>query len=84
MNATLRGGLMHKLGDFVLVDRSIGVIVKTGEMLHAEFLADGYENDSSEDHLGIWFGESVCGRPLVKVVPAEYCIPMNAKIEYCH
>lgn len=60
-------------GDFVKVGNDIGVVI---------FLE--YENNTPEEHLGVWFGEqNEVGNPKYRTVPAEYCLK-HKSIESYH
>ncbi|MFH0895712.1 MAG: hypothetical protein V2A54_14855 [Bacteroidota bacterium] len=59
-------------GMFVSVGNDIGVVV----MLE-------FENETPEDHLGIWYGEMTDKNiPLYRNVPKEYCIPVEKAESY--
>ena len=53
---------MFKKGEFVTINKEIGVVVKTGEELPGD----------SEDHTGVWFGTYEYGVPEVCTIPTEY------------
>lgn len=53
---------MFQKGDFVSVNREVGVVVKTGEELPGDM----------GDHTGVWFGECVDGVPEARTIPTEY------------
>ena len=53
---------MLKKGDFVEINKDIGVVVMTGEDL----------GDDLEDHTGVWFGTYQEGVPEIWTIPTEY------------
>jgi hypothetical protein len=53
---------MLKKGDFVIINKDIGVVVVTGEELGGDL----------EDHTGVWFGTYEKGVPEVWTIPTEY------------
>jgi hypothetical protein len=53
---------MFRKGDFVIINKQIGVVVKTGEELPGD----------SQDHTGVWFGTFEKGVPEVLTIPTEY------------
>jgi hypothetical protein len=55
---------MFRIGDFVQINKQVGVVVRTGEELPGD----------SEDHTGIWFGTYEKGVPEVWTIPTEYLI----------
>ena len=53
---------MFRKGDFVTINKDVGVVVLTGEEM----------GGSLEDHTGVWFGTDEKGVPEVWTVPTEY------------
>lgn len=53
---------MLKKGDFVTIDKNIGVVVLTGKELGGDL----------EDHTGVWFGTYEKSIPEVWTIPTEY------------
>ncbi|HYV35978.1 MAG TPA: hypothetical protein VE988_09770 [Gemmataceae bacterium] len=53
---------MFKKGDFVIINKQIGVVVTTGKELPGD----------SDDHTGVWFGTYENGVPEVWTIPTEY------------
>ncbi|MBM4068917.1 MAG: hypothetical protein FJ271_08225 [Planctomycetes bacterium] len=53
---------MFKKGDFVTINKEIGVVVMTGEEIPGD----------SCDHTGVWFGTYDKGFPEVWIIPSEY------------
>lgn len=62
-----------KKGDFVTIDKDIGVVI-----------AVEFEKNIPEDHVGIWFGEKdEFNTPVYRTVPKAYCTLIK-KIESYH
>jgi len=53
---------MFKRGDFVQINKQIGVVVMIGEEIPGD----------SEDHTAVWFGAYDKGIPEVWAIPTEY------------
>jgi hypothetical protein len=53
---------MFKKGDFVTINKKVGVVVMTGEELPSDM----------EDHTGVWFGMVEKEVPEVWTIPTEY------------
>ncbi len=53
---------MFKQGDFVKLNKQVGVVVRTGEQLAGDL----------EDHTGVWFGKYEKGVPEVWTIPTDY------------
>ena len=59
-------------GQFVSVGDNLGVVVSLE-----------FENETPEDHLGIWYGEVTDkNMPLYRTVPKEDCIPVESAESY--
>ena len=53
---------MFKKGDFVTINKDVGVVVLTGDEMDGDL----------EDHTGVWFGTYEKGVPEVWTIPTEY------------
>src|SRR5436190_7178342 len=53
---------MFKKGDFVKINKDIGVVVLTGKELEGD----------NEDHTGVWFGTYEKGLPEMWIIPTGY------------
>jgi hypothetical protein len=53
---------MFKKGDFVMINKDVGVVVLTGEEIPGDSL----------DHTGVWFGTYDKGSPEIWTIPTEY------------
>jgi hypothetical protein len=53
---------MHRKGDFVRINKQIGVVVMTGDELSGDL----------EDHTGVWFGTYEKDIPEVWTIPTKY------------
>jgi len=66
----------RKIGQFVQVDKHVGVIVGLPD-----------NGEIPDEHLAVWFGETIDKNgapvPYARTVPEEYCISSN-EIEFYH
>jgi hypothetical protein len=53
---------MLKKGDFVHINKQVGVVIMTGQEMSGDL----------EGHIGVWFGTYENGVPEVWTIPSEY------------